>query len=77
MKHRGWMYAQILQFILAGAMSVFLLMRTYDGHGAFQNWEAKLISLGVWLGAYLVLMLIEWGAYLAYRMISRNTQSTD
>ena len=60
MKNRGWITFQIIQFIIFLCVSVFLFIRTTDGHGAGQTLEARLISFAVWLGFFASVMAIEW-----------------
>ena len=44
-------------------VSVFLFIRTVDGHGAVQTLEVKLISFAVWGIFYLGVLAIEWLIY--------------
>ncbi len=60
MKHRGWLFFQIIQLILFLCVSVFLFTRTIDGHGAVQTLEIKLISFAVWGIFFLAILAIEW-----------------
>ena len=41
-------------------MSVFLFFRKFDGSGAENTTEVKLISLAIWLGFYLFILAIEF-----------------
>ena len=41
-------------------MSVFLFFRKFDGSGAENTAEVKLISLDIWLGFYLFILAIEF-----------------
>jgi hypothetical protein len=41
-------------------MSVFLFFRKFDGSGAENTAEIKLISLAIWLGFYLFILAIEF-----------------
>lgn len=60
MKHRGWLFFQIIQLILFLCVSVFLFTRTIDGHGAVQTLEIKLIGFAVWGIFFLAILAIEW-----------------
>lgn len=60
MKHRGWLFFQIIQLILFLCVSVFLFTRTIDGHGAVQTLEIKRISFAVWGIFFLAILAIEW-----------------
>ena len=71
MKNRGWITFQIIQFIIFLCVSVFLFIRTTDGHGAGQTMEARLISFAVWLAFYAAVMAIEWGVWFASRRKDR------
>ena len=54
-----WKILQIIQLVIVIIVSLFLLFRSVDGHGAIQTAEAKTISLIVWLGFYLFILVIE------------------
>jgi len=60
MKHRGWLFFQIIQLILFLCVSVFLFTRTIDGHGAVQTLEIKRISFAVWGIFFLAILAVEW-----------------
>lgn len=64
---KSWIIFQIIQFIFFLCFSVFLFMRTIDGHGAVQTLEAKLISFAVWGIFYLGVLAIEWLIYFIVR----------
>ena len=64
---KSWKIFQIIQFIFFLCFSVFLFMRTIDGHGAVQTLEAKLISFAVWGIFYLGVLAIEWAIYFIVR----------
>ena len=51
---------RIFQVILFLGMSVFLFFRKFDGSGAENTAEIKLISLAIWLGFYLFILAIEF-----------------
>lgn len=68
MKNKGWRTFQIIQFIFFLCFSVFLFIRTVDGHGAVQTLEAKLISFAVWVIFYLGVLAIEWLIYFIVRL---------
>lgn len=59
-KRSGWFKFQMVQTIMMIAMTVFLLVRSYDGHGAYQTIEIKMISLGIWLLFCIGLLVMEW-----------------
>ena len=67
MKHRGWLFFQIIKLILFLCVSVFLFTRTIDGHGAVQTLEIKLISFAVWGIFYLGVLVVEWLIYFIVR----------
>lgn len=60
MKHRGWLFFQIIQLIFFLCVSVFLFTRTIDGHGAVQTLEIKRISFAVWGIFFLAILAVEW-----------------
>ena len=60
MKHRGWLFFQIIQLIVFLCVSVFLFTRTIDGHGAVQTLEIKRISFAVWGIFFLAILAVEW-----------------
>lgn len=63
MINKRWKNFQIIQFTVFLCVSVFLFIRTVDGHGAVQTLEAKLISFAVWAIFYLTVLAIEWIIY--------------
>ena len=60
MKNNRWRIFQVIQLILFLGMSVFLFFRKFDGSGAENTAEIKLISLAIWLGFYLFILAIEF-----------------
>ena len=60
MKHRGWLFFQIIQLIFFLCVSVFLFTRTIDGHGAVQTLEIKRLSFAVWGIFFLAILAVEW-----------------
>ena len=60
MKNNKWRIFQVIQLILFLGMSVFLFFRKFDGSGAENTAEVKLISLAIWLGFYLFILAIEF-----------------
>jgi len=54
MKNNKWRMFQIIQLILFLGISVFLFFRKFDGSGAKNTADVKLISLAIWLGFYLL-----------------------
>lgn len=61
MKNNKWKIFQVIQFILFLGISLFLLFREVDGSGAENTTDVKLISLGIWLGFYLFVLVVEYG----------------
>ena len=68
MKSNKWSAFQIIQLILFLAMSLFLFFRKVDGSGAENTSDVRLISLAVWLGFYLFLLVIEYGVRFLTRI---------
>ena len=66
-ENKGWRIFQINQFILFLCISVFLFIRTVDGHGTVQTLGVKLISFSVWALFYLGILAIEWLIYCIVR----------
>lgn len=62
-----WKILQIIQLVIVIFVSLFLLFRSVDGHGVIQTAEAKAISLVVWLGFYLFVLVIEIIIYFITR----------
>ena len=60
MKNNKRRIFQVIQLILFLGMSVFLFFRKFDGSGAENTAEIKLISLAIWLGFYLFILDIEF-----------------
>ncbi|MFR3919931.1 MAG: DUF3923 family protein [Clostridia bacterium] len=58
----GFIKKTIMAFVLSIflGMSVFLFFRKFDGSGAENTAEVKLISLAIWLGFYLFILAIEF-----------------
>ena len=67
MVSKCWKTFQIIQFIFFLLVSIFLFIRTVDGHGAVQTLEVKLISFAVWGIFYLGVLAIEWLVYFIVR----------
>lgn len=59
----GFIKKTIMAFVVSIflGMSVFLFFRKFDGSGAENTAEVKLISLAIWLGFYLFVLAIEYG----------------
>ena len=68
MKNNKWRIFQVIQLILFLGMSVFLFFRKFDGSGAENTAEVKLISLAIWLGFYLFILAIEFGVRFLTRI---------
>lgn len=58
-----WLKFQITQAIIMILLAVFLLIRSHDGHGVYQTFEFKMISLGIWLLFCAGLLAVEWLVY--------------
>ena len=61
MKYNKWKTFQVIQFLLFLSISVFLFFRKFDGSGAENTIDVKLISLAIRLGFYLFLLALEYG----------------
>ena len=61
MKNNKWRIFQVIQLILFLGISVFLFFRKFNGSGAENTADVKLISLAIWLGFYLLVLAIEYG----------------
>ena len=68
MKNNKWRMFQIIQLILFLGISVFLFFRKFDGSGAENTTDVKLISLAIWLGFYLFVLAIEYGVRFLTRI---------
>ncbi len=68
MKNNKRRIFQVIQLILFLGMSVFLFFRKFDGSGAENTAEIKLISLAIWLGFYLFILAIEFGVRFLTRI---------
>ena len=68
MKSTKWKAVQIIQLIFV-LVSIFIFIRSIDGHGAVQTTAAKMISFIVWLIFYLFVIAVEW---IAYFIIKRS-----
>ena len=66
----GFIKKTIMAFVLSIflGMSVFLFFRKFDGSGAENTAEVKLISLDIWLGFYLFILAIEFGVRFLTRI---------
>ncbi len=67
MVSKSWKTFQIIQLVIFLLSSVFLFIRTVDGHGTVQTLEVKLISFAIWSIFYLGLLGIEWLTYFMLR----------
>ena len=68
MKNNKWRIFQVIQLILFLGMSVFLFFRKFDGSGAENTAEVKLISLAIWLEFYLFILAIKFGVRFLTRI---------
>ncbi len=68
MKNNKWRIFQVIQLIFFLGISVFLFFRKFDGSGAENTAEVKLISLAIWLGFYLFVLAIEYGVRFLTRI---------
>lgn len=71
MKNNKWKIFQVIQFILFLGISLFLLFREVDGSGAENTTDVKLISLGIWLGFYLFVLVVEYGIRLLIKICKK------
>ncbi len=67
MKGKGWIIFQIIQFLIFSAVSVFIFVRTVDGHGAEQTPYSRWISFAVWALFYAGLLVVEWMIFFFVR----------
>lgn len=67
MKNIKWKIFQAVQAIIFVIVAIFLLTRSIDGHGAVQTIDAKIISLLVLVGFYLLILAIELGIYFGVK----------
>ena len=67
MASKRWKKIQIIQLVFFLCVSVFLFIRSVDGHGAVQTLEVKLISFVVWGIFYIGVLAIEWLTYFIVR----------
>lgn len=68
MKNNKRRIFQVIQLILFLGMSVFLFFKKFDGSGAENTADVKLISLAIWLGFYLLVLAIEYGVRFLTRI---------
>lgn len=68
MKNNKWRIFQVIQLIFFLGISVFLFFRKFDGSGAENTAEVKLISFAIWLGFYLFVLAIEYGVRFLTRI---------
>ena len=68
MKNNKWRIFQVIQLIFFLGISVFLFFRKFDGSGAENTADVKLISLAIWLGFYLFVLAIEYGVRFLTRI---------
>ena len=68
MKNNKWRIFQVIQLIFFLGISVFLFFRKFDGSGAKNTAEVKLISLAIWQGFYLFVLAIEYGVRFLTRI---------
>lgn len=68
MKNNKWRMFQVIQLIFFLGISVFLFFRKFDGSGAENTAEVKLISFAIWLGFYLFVLAIEYGVRFLTRI---------
>ena len=76
MKNNKRRIFQVIQLILFLGMSVFLFFRKFDGSGAENTAEIKLISLAIWLGFYLFILAIEFVVRFLTRIGKKQLQIT-
>lgn len=71
MKINKWRIFQVVQFALFLAVSVFLFLRKVDGSGAENTAEVQWISFAIWLGFYLFILILEYGARFLIAILNR------
>ena len=66
----GFIKKTIMAFVVSIflGMSVFLFFSIFDGSGAENTADVKLISLAIWLGFYLLVLAIEYGVRFLTRI---------
>ena len=74
----GFIKKTIMAFVVSIflGMSVFLFFRKFDGSGAENTAEIKLISLAIWLGFYLFILAIEFVVRFLTRIGKKQLQIT-
>ncbi len=72
MKNKKWKIFQTIQCIFFLGLSLFLFLRKVDGTGAENTTDIKLISISIWLGFYLFLLIVEYGIRLLVKIIKKN-----
>ncbi len=68
MKNNKWKIFQVIQLIIFLSISVFLFFRKIDGSGAENTTDIKLISLAIWLGFYLFVLVTQYGIRFLIRL---------
>lgn len=68
MKNNKWKIFQVIQLIIFLSISVFLFFRKIDGSGAENTTDVKLISLAIWLGFYLFVLVTQYGIRFLIRL---------
>ena len=74
----GFIKKTIMAFVVSIflGMSVFLFFRKFDGSGAENTADVKLISLAIWLGFYLFILAIEFVVQFLTRIGKKQLQIT-
>lgn len=74
----GFIKKTIMAFVVSIflGMSVFLFFRKFDGSGAENTADVKLISLAIWLGFYLFILAIEFVVRFLTRIGKKQLQIT-
>lgn len=72
MKNKKWKIFQTIQCIFFLGLSLFLFLRKVDGTGAENTTDIKLISISIWLGFYLFLLIVEYGVRFLMKIIKKN-----
>ena len=74
----GFIKKTIMAFVVSIflGMSVFLFFRKFDGSGAENTADVKLITLAIWLGFYLFILAIEFVVRFLTRIGKKQLQIT-
>ncbi len=62
----------IIQLVIFLSVTIFLLVREFDGHGAYQTLDAKLISISIWMIFYASIVIIECVVYVLLKISKKK-----